>query len=74
MKRILTAVAVATLATACNTTSEPRTDPQLEALRASGEYNSCMPTVLRNGEQGYRCEPSTGRGEVYIKKDRRYES
>jgi len=30
--------------------------------------------VLRNGDQGYRCEPGSGRGEVYIKKDRGYES
>jgi hypothetical protein len=73
MKIILTAIAMALLATACSTT-EPTVDPQLEALRASGEYNSCMPTILRNGEQGYRCEPLSGRGEILIKKDRRYES
>ena len=69
MKTFLTAMAVTAIATACSTT-EPTVDPQLEALRASGEYNSCMPTVLRNGEQGYRCEPKSGRGEILIRKDR----
>jgi hypothetical protein len=70
MKSVWTAITVAIAATACGTT-EPTVDPQLEALRASGEYNSCMPTVLRNGDQGYRCEPKSGRGEVLIKKERR---
>jgi len=74
MKAVMTALAMASVTMACSSTSEPRPDPQLEALRASGEYSSCMPTVLRNGEQGYRCEPGSGRGEVYIKKDRGYES
>ena len=74
MNKLLLAVLMAGTLTACSSTSEPRPDPQLEALRASGEYNSCIPTLLRNGEQGYRCEPSIGRGEVYIKKDQRYES
>ena len=74
MKALIPAMMAMAAATACSSTTEPRVDPQLEALRASGEYNSCMPTVLRNGEQGYRCEPKTGRGEVLIKKDRGYES
>lgn len=73
MKNFVPVIALAAVATACSTT-EPTPDPQLEALRASGEYNSCMPTVLRNGEQGYRCEPLSGRGTILIKKDRRYES
>jgi hypothetical protein len=74
MKALITVTIAMAVATGCSSTTEPRVDPQLEALRASGEYNSCMPTVLRNGEQGYRCEPKTGRGEVLIKKDRGYES
>jgi hypothetical protein len=74
MKTLITATIAVAVTTACSTTTEPGADPQLEALRASGEYNSCMPTVLRNGERGYRCEPKTGRGEVLIKKDRGYES
>ena len=69
MRSVLTAITMAAVATACGTT-EPTVDPQLEALRASGEYNSCMPTVLRNGDQGYLCEPKSGRGEVLIKKER----
>ena len=73
MKTLIAAITVAAIATACSTT-EPQVDPQLEALRASGKYNSCVPTVLGNGERGYRCEPKTGRGTILIKKDRRYDS
>ncbi len=69
MKSIITLIAAAAITTACSTT-ESQVDEQLEALRASGEYNSCMPTTLRNGDRGYRCEPKTGRGEVFIKKER----
>ena len=69
MKNLITAITLAAVATACSTT-EPKADPQLEALRASGEYISCMPTVFRNGDQGYRCEPKSGRGEVLIRKER----
>lgn len=73
MKTVITTLAAAILAAGCSTT-EPKVDAQLEALRDSGKYANCVPTVLRNGDQGYRCEPLTGRGEILIKKDRRYES
>ena len=73
MKALIPVIIAAVVTTACSTT-EPRVDPQLEALRSSGKYSSCVPMVLRNGDQGYRCEPLTGRGETFIKKDRRYES
>lgn len=73
MRTLIAALTAGVITTACSTT-EPQVDPQLEALRASGEYANCIPTTLRNGDQGYRCEPKTGRGEILIKKDRRYES